>query len=101
VRYDSVTIEGRCVGCGHSFPVRGRRRFCSNACRQRAHRQRRGAAAPAALPAQTAIVYECAACGDRLLNEQRCPECNTFCRRLGPGAPCPHCDELVALNDLS
>jgi hypothetical protein len=45
-------------------------------------------------------VYECPVCGARFLGEQRCPDCNVFCRRLGPGGPCPHCDEPVALADL-
>jgi hypothetical protein len=45
-------------------------------------------------------VYEGPVCGARFLGEQRCPDCNVFCRRLGPGGPCPHCDEPVALADL-
>ena len=45
-------------------------------------------------------MYECAACGTRYLGEQRCPECQQFCRRIGPGGACPHCDEPVALADL-
>ena len=32
-------------------------------------------------------VYECPSCGERLL-ERRCPECNVFCRKLGPGGCC-------------
>ncbi len=39
-------------------------------------------------------------CGERFLGEQRCESCGTFCRRLGPGGPCPHCDEAVAVADL-
>lgn len=55
------------------------------------------------LPASVAkpgIVYECPSCGTRLLGEQRCPECQVFCRRIGPGGACPHCDEPVAVVDL-
>ena len=45
-------------------------------------------------------LYACPACDARFLGEQRCPDCNTFARRLGPGGPCPHCDEPVAVSDL-
>jgi len=44
--------------------------------------------------------YQCPHCETRYLGEQRCPDCNTWCQRLGPGGPCPHCDELVAVSDL-
>ena len=37
----------------------------------------------------------------RLLGEQRCPDCATFARRVGPGGPCPHCAEPVAIADLT
>ncbi len=53
-----------------------------------------------ARPPRTAIVYECPNCEARLLGEQRCPDCQVFCRRVGPGGPCPHCDEPVAVADL-
>ena len=52
---------------------------------------------PQRLP-KDAIV--CAECETRYLGAQRCEGCGTFCRRLGPGAPCPDCDEPVALSDL-
>jgi hypothetical protein len=45
------------------------------------------------------VVYECACCGERLL-ERRCPECNVFCRRLGPGGECPSCAEIVLVEEL-
>ena len=47
-----------------------------------------------------AVVYGCPGCGERQL-ERRCPDCNLFTRRLGPGGHCPHCDETVTLADLS
>jgi len=34
------------------------------------------------------------------IGEQRCPDCATFARRIGPGGPCPHCAEPVAIADL-
>jgi hypothetical protein len=36
----------------------------------------------------------------RYLGEQYCSDCRSFCRRIGPGGTCPHCDEPVAINDL-
>ena len=99
-RHDGVTIA--CARCGRAFAPSGRRRFCSDACRQAAWRHRQPVPLPA-LPAPVAkpgIVYACPSCSARLLGEQRCPECQLFCRRLGPGGPCPHCDEPVAVADL-
>ncbi len=46
------------------------------------------------------VVYECAECGERQL-QRRCEDCNLFTRRLDRGGPCPHCDELVTLTDLT
>jgi DNA-directed RNA polymerase subunit RPC12/RpoP len=45
-------------------------------------------------------VYECPDCAQRFLGEQRCPDCNRFCRGLGLGGRCPHCDDLVLLSEL-
>jgi ssDNA-binding Zn-finger/Zn-ribbon topoisomerase 1 len=109
-RNDGVTMPAApatrptvpCPRCGQRFTPVGRQRFCSPACRQAAWRRRHPAPVPA-LPARTprpATVYECPGCGARLLGEQRCPDCNVFCRRLGLGGRCPHCDEPVALADL-
>ncbi len=44
-------------------------------------------------------VYECAECGEQT-TDRRCPDCNLFTRRLGPGGHCPSCDELVLLEDM-
>ena len=38
--------------------------------------------------------------GQRLFGEQRCPGCDIFAARLGPGGPCPHCGEPVTITDL-
>ena len=107
-RDDGVTIaQAICEVCGRAFRPVGRRRFCSDACRQAAWRRRHSS--PAALPAlpdaaprpaRSATVYECPSCGARYLGEQRCPDCQLFCRRVGPGGRCPHCDEPVAIGDL-
>jgi hypothetical protein len=99
-RDDSVTIA--CPRCGRAFVAVGRQRYCSAACRQAGWRQRQPIPLPP-LPARAprlATVYACPACDTRYLGEQRCPECRLFCRRVGPGGCCPHCDEPVALADL-
>ena len=92
-----------CPVCGGFFVRSGRRRYCSDACRQAAYRLRLDASpippTTERLP-RTAIVYECPRCERRQLGTQRCEECNTFRRRLGPGGPCPHCAELVTLAEL-
>jgi hypothetical protein len=46
------------------------------------------------------VVYECPNCEERCV-ERRCPECNVFCRRVGPGGCCPSCGELVAVDELA
>jgi len=87
-----------------------RARYCSDACKQHAYR-RRQTDNPVDLDALTAdlrsrhalvtrTVYECPSCEARLLGEQRCPDCHVFCRRLGLGGPCPHCDEPVTFAEL-
>ena len=100
LRNDGLTIA--CPICGRSFRSVGRRRFCSDACRQAAWRQRHPDPVPAVpmRPPRATIVYECPQCSVRYLGEQRCPDCQRFCRRVGLGGPCPHCDEPVAVADL-
>ena len=46
-------------------------------------------------------IYECPECETRYLDERRCPDCSLFCRRIGTGGPRPHCDEPVALTELT
>ena len=53
---------------------------------------------PAAVPG---VIYQCPECDERYLSERRCPDCQLFCRRVGPGGLCPHCEEPVTLNDLA
>ena len=97
VRDDTATTA--CPVCGGAFAPEGRQRFCSTGCRQTAWRRRRSApVAPVVTRSDT--VYECPSCDTRYLGEQYCADCNTFCRRLGPGGTCPHCDDAVAVTDL-
>jgi hypothetical protein len=100
VRNVGVTIP--CPVCGVPFTPVGRQRVCSSACRQAAWR-RRHALPLARIPSRSsraATIYECPSCFTRYLGEQRCEDCGIFCRRVGPGGSCPHCDEPVLLADL-
>jgi len=100
LRNDGVTIA--CERCGRAFAPSGRRRFCSAACRQALWRRRHPTQVAQITERATraTTVYECPSCETRFLGAQRCPGCGIFCRRIGPGGPCPHCDEPVALADL-
>lgn len=101
---DGSVTDRACAACGGPLPgADPRRRYCSPACRMRAHRARRAGSgtASATTPATaTSRVYECPGCGERLLDERRCPECNLFCRALGAGGECPCCGEPIALIEL-
>ncbi len=97
VRDDTATIA--CGMCGAAFEPEGRQRHCSTACRQRAWRRRRSAPVEP-LVTRSDTVYACPSCDAHYLGEQRCDECNTWCRRLGPGGTCPGCAEPVAISDL-
>ena len=95
----NVSVTPTCGVCGGPLPAGRVRRWCSDACRQAAFRVRRAAPRPAQ-PTKADTVYECPQCDARYLGEQRCEDCNCWCRRLGPGGPCPHCDDLVVLSDF-
>jgi hypothetical protein len=97
VRDDTATMA--CGVCGSAFDRAGRQRFCSTTCRQAAWRRRRFAPVEPVVT-RSATVYECPDCDARYLGDQRCDECNTWCRRVGPGGSCPCCDEPVAVADL-
>jgi len=108
---ESLTIQSThsCPACGLTFTRddrSGRQRiWCSAACRQRGYRLRNRPPADSVVVLPKAllkaeVVYECPECEARYLATQRCDECNVFCRRVGPGGPCPHCDDPVAVTDL-
>jgi hypothetical protein len=101
-RDDAATIT--CPVCRQPFTRAGRQRYCSGACRKTAFRRRHhdppAIVVPAARPRREHTIYECPGCGQRLLGEQRCSDCALFARRVGPGGPCPHCAEPVAITDL-
>jgi hypothetical protein len=114
-RYGSSDAAGgrasrACPVC-QATPTSPRARYCSDACKQRAYRLRRPDTTPVDLDALTTdlrsrqalvahTIYECPTCEARFLGEQRCPDCHVFCRRLGLGGLCPHCDEPVTLAEL-
>ena len=105
-RDDGATTT--CPACQQPFARKGKRRWCSDACRATAWRRRRRAASPRlvlppARPRRPITVYECDGCGARAVGLQRCEECGVFMRKLGLGGPCPpwpHCDEPVAVTEL-
>jgi hypothetical protein len=88
-----------CGFCGDPLTGRAGQVWCSTTCRQRAWRRSTSAPVAPAVVAKSDVVYECPSCEERSL-DRRCPECNLWCRRLGAGGPCPHCDELVVLSDI-
>lgn len=99
-----------CVVCGAPLPT-ARTQYCSPGCKQRAYRLRHGNTPTVDLGGRAAelkrrqrlaaqTIYECPACGERYLAEQRCPDCNRFCRALGLGGACPHCDQPILAAEL-
>jgi len=104
-RDDRVTTANDCPECHREVvKPRGRQRYCSAACRQRAYRSRQPhpdrPSPPDRHPLKATAIYQCPDCDTRLLGQQRCPDCNTFCTRLGAGGLCPCCDEPVTLDEL-
>ena len=103
-RDDSVTMR-TCPACGQPFARSGRRRWCSDACKQAAYRRRAtppipAPTVPATHPRRPVTVYECGECGSRALGSQHCPDCSTFMSAVGIGGLCPSCDEPIAIQDL-
>lgn len=107
-------VDGRpgaaCPVCDRPLPS-ARTRYCSAACRQRAFRLRHAVLATiddsqlrAELRRRGALVahtlYECGSCGERLVGERRCPNCNVFCCAIGLGGRCDECDAPLLLADL-
>ena len=101
---DRVTIT--CPIDQRRFTPIGRQKYCSDACRQSAHRRRHQPVQPPPVelppsrPRKPATVYACPDCDQRYLGDQHCPDCNTFCRRVGFGGACPCCDAPIAHDEL-
>ncbi len=104
--YLTPSTARACLACGKPMPTGRLRRYCDDRCRQTGWRRRNQSAeppAPMAAPGsrqRNSTVYACPECDGRYLGEQRCPDCNTFCTRLGLGGICPCCDELVVVAEL-
>lgn len=106
VDYSAVPEENRRFG--GTRPESPRATFCSRRCRMVAFRRRHVhqqrirdlSAHSLTKPRRDHLVYECAECETRYLGEQRCPECNRFCRRLGLGGHCPGCGDVVTVDEL-
>jgi len=102
-RNDGETIS--CPICGRSVRRSGRRRYCTDACRQAAWRRRTAAApqpkppVPPARSRRSRTVYQCIECEARYLGEQWCSDCTRPCRRLGPGGACD-CGEVLTVEEL-
>ena len=108
---DGVTIPERtpptktCPACGGTFQPSGRRRHCSDSCRQAAWRRRQAPKAtevpiPPRGQKRSMTVYECEHCASRELGEQRCEECNSWRRAVGVGGDCPSCGEAISIQEL-
>jgi hypothetical protein len=94
-----------CPVCGTGFTPTRRQRFRRPACRQTAYRRsHQPTTTPTLVPAirsrRDFTIYQCNRCEQRYLADQWCHDCNQPCIRIGPGGPCPHCDEPVAVADL-
>lgn len=102
-RNDPETIS--CPICGDPVRRSGRRRYCTDACRQAAWRRRTVAGCqpqpplPPARPRRDQTVYQCLECESRYLGEQWCFDCTRPCRRVGPGGACD-CGEVLTVEEL-
>ena len=101
----NVSVTATCLVCGGSLPPGRARTTCSDACRQTLWRRRNQPTRttpdlPASKPRKAHTVYQCDNCDTRTLGNQRCTDCNTFMRALGPGGQCPRCDEPITIDEL-
>jgi endogenous inhibitor of DNA gyrase (YacG/DUF329 family) len=100
-----TAVTATCRACGQPIPTSHGRLYCSPRCRQAGYRRRssprlESPPLPTAGSRRNATIYACPECDTRTLGQQRCPDCNTFTRRLGIGGHCPHCDEPVTVEEL-
>jgi predicted nucleic acid-binding Zn ribbon protein len=104
-RNDGVTTGRNCAACGRPFEPSGRRRHCSDACRQKAWRRRHFVEVPQVpVPPKgrkkEMTVYECDGCGAGELGTQRCELCNTWMHAIGVCNYCPCCSEPIPIKEL-
>ena len=104
---DGYVTATNCLVCATPLNGRADQRYCTPACRQAAYRRSTSPPAPQPPPPPPArssrehTVYQCGGCGQRLLGEQWCPDCQRPARRLGPGAECPSCGDPITITDLT
>lgn len=102
-----TTPASACPTCRQPFTPLRRQRYCTPACRQAAWRARHPLPRQPAIiiapstPRRSITVYECAGCGTRQLGDQWCHDCQQPCRRVDLGGRCPHCDEPIAISDIT
>jgi hypothetical protein len=106
-----VVVPHACPACGGT-PPSTRSVYCTPACKQLAYRLRRRASRSTVDPAilrkelqrrrllVAHTVYECSRCGERVLGERRCGDCNVYARSIGLGGSCPDCETVILLTDL-
>ena len=109
MREGSRDGSGGCLVCGGAVSS-SRARYCSRAHQQRAFRLRHQTPTVDVSSVRTALqrrktlvahtIYQCSGCGERVLGERRCGDCNIFARAAGLGGLCPECDTPVLLEDL-
>jgi hypothetical protein len=56
---------------------------------------------PPRTPKRAITVYECPACATGSLGSQWCADCNQPALRIDYDGLCPHCDQPVAISDLT
>ena len=101
----NVLATPSCLNCQGILPLGRPRIYCSDACRVTAWKTRKRQVILIPEPPKNSSrkeisIYECPQCEVRYLGVQFCSDCGTFCRRVGTGGSCPHCDEPVAFVDL-
>jgi len=102
---ETTTPAGRCLVCSTAFVPTGRQLYCRAACRKAAYRRRHGRCLPvvavsAGRSRRDRTVYQCPQCEELQIGVQRCPDCGIFGRSRGLGGACPHCDQVVTLDEL-
>jgi len=105
---NDIETTTTCPVCTTTFTPIRRQRYCTPACRQAAWRARHNSQTPPSLPAlpsrtprRDITIYQCPDCETRHLGQQWCHDCNRPCLRIDLGGLCPHCDEPVAISDIT
>src|SRR5450755_2892420 len=106
-RRNDIETTTPCPTCAAAFTPIRRQRYCTPACRQHAWRTRHLTAQPPPVqlpprvPRRDITVYQCPQCDTRHFGRQWCDDCNRPCTRVDYGGLCPHCDQPVAISDLT